>query len=147
MNLKTGLALMIFALFPACSNNSNDKISTSVSETQGAKPKFVIVKLTDDKANTYEEGFWEHFREFKVNEQILKAYDGFQPSLRGPRFLRSTDNMRVVGVLGIGFVASYYVEYDKDIPVEAYFMANLEDQTKKFLTLRECLAFYEKESE
>ena len=59
--------------------------------------------------------------------------------------LRSTDSKRVIGMLGIGFVASFCVEFDGATPVKTYFLDNLYDNPKEFPTFAEVYAFYKKE--
>jgi hypothetical protein len=114
-------------------------------------PDAKVLPLKQDETKEYATQFWKEFDRLGVRKQIRVAFgminepddpkEDIAISMHGPDFYRSVASGEVFGLLTIGAVGQFRVEFKESVPSKCYFIECWSGEGMRFDTFAECNAF------
>jgi hypothetical protein len=114
-------------------------------------PDAKVPPLKEDETKEYSTQFWKEFDRLGVHKQIRVAFgminepddpkEDIAVSMHGPDFYRSVASGEVFGLLTIGAVGQFRVEFKESVPSKCYFIECWSGEARTFGTFAECHAF------
>lgn len=139
--------LTVIVVFSICSANCSDEDKNKQIE----EARWEEVRWDEAETKKYSEAFWKQYEQSEVRKQLCislgleelvnKPKSEIPVTMHGPNFYRDCIDGKEFGLLSLGFIAHFRVDFEAENQTKGSFVEGVTGAGKSFDTYAECRSF------